>query len=58
MNILITGSAGFIGFHTSLKLIEKTKAKTLGVIIFLELAFLNGRSKLKNKLISLYSVST
>ena len=25
MNILITGSAGFIGFHTSLKLIEKKK---------------------------------
>ena len=44
--------------QASIKLIKKTKAKTLGVIILLELAFLNGRSKLKNKLISLYSVST
>ena len=42
----------------SLKLIKKTKAKTLGVIILLELAFLNGRSKMKDKLVSLYSVST
>ena len=44
--------------QASIKLIKKTKAKTLGVIILLELAFLNGRSKLKEKLVSLYSVST
>ena len=44
--------------QASIKLIKKTKAKTLGVIILLELAFLNGRSKLKDKLVSLYSVST
>ena len=44
--------------QASIKLIKKTKAKTLGVIIFLELAFLNGRSKLKDKIVSLYSVST
>ena len=30
MNILITGSAGFIGFHTSLKLIEK-KCQLFGI---------------------------
>ena len=44
--------------QASIKLIKKTKAKTLGVIILLELAFLNGRSKLKDKLVSLYRVST
>ena len=44
--------------QASLKLIKKTKAKTLGVIILLELAFLNGRSKMKDKLVSLYSVNT
>ena len=44
--------------QASIKLIKKTKAKTLGVIILLELAFLNGRSKMKDKLVSLYSVST
>ncbi len=31
MNILITGSAGFIGFHTSLKLIEKKKCQLFGI---------------------------
>ena len=30
MNILITGAVGFIGFHTSLKLLEK-KHKIIGV---------------------------
>ena len=44
--------------QASLKLIKKTKAKTLGVIILLELAFLKGRSKMKDKLVSLYSVNT
>ena len=44
--------------QASIKLIKKTKAKTLGVVILLELAFLNGRSKMKDKLVSLYSVST
>ena len=44
--------------QASLKLIKKTKVKTLGVIILLELAFLNGRSKMKDKLVSLYSVNT
>ena len=31
MNILITGSAGFIGLHTSLKLIEKKKCQLFGI---------------------------
>ena len=44
--------------QASIKLIKKTNANTLGIIILLELAFLNGRSKLKDKLVSLYSVST
>ena len=35
MNILITGSAGFIGFHTSLKLIEKKNVNYLGLIILI-----------------------
>jgi len=44
--------------QASIKLVERTKAKTMGVIILLELAFLNGRSKIKDKLVSLYSVNT
>jgi adenine phosphoribosyltransferase len=44
--------------QASLKLIKKTKAKTFGVIILLELAFLKGRSKMKDELVSLYSVNT
>jgi adenine phosphoribosyltransferase len=38
----------------SIKLVNKIKAKTQGVIVLLELAFLNGRSKMKDKLVSLY----
>ena len=44
--------------QASIKLVKRTKAKTMGVIILLELAFLNGRSKIKDKLVSLYSVNT
>ena len=38
----------------SIKLVKKIKAKTQGIIVLLELAFLNGRSKMKDKLVSLY----
>jgi adenine phosphoribosyltransferase len=38
----------------SIKHVNKIKAKTQGVIVLLELAFLNGRSKMKDKLVSLY----
>ena len=31
MNILVTGCAGFIGFHTSLKLIESQNNKVFGI---------------------------
>ena len=41
----------------SIKLIKKTKAKIKGVIVLLELDFLKGRSKFKEKLISLENVS-
>ena len=38
----------------SIRLVNKIKAITQGVIVLLELAFLNGRSKMKDKLVSLY----
>jgi len=41
----------------SIKLIKRSKAKIKGVIVLLELNFLKGRSKLKEKLISLETVS-
>jgi len=31
MKILVTGCAGFIGFHTSLKLIESQNNKIIGI---------------------------
>ena len=42
----------------SINLLKKSKANIKGVIVLLELSFLNGRSKLKEKLVSLESVST
>ena len=44
--------------RASMKLIEKTKAKIQGIVVLLELSFLNGRSKVTNKLISLNKVNT
>ena len=44
--------------RASMKLIKKTKAKIKGIVVLLELSFLGGRSKIKNKLISLYKVNT
>jgi len=41
-----------------MKLINKTKAKIKGIVVLLELSFLNGRSKIKPKLISLNKVNT
>ena len=41
----------------SIKLVKKSKALIKGVIVLLELDFLKGRSKLKEKLISLEIVS-
>jgi len=41
----------------SINLIKRSKAKIKGVIVLLELDFLNGRSKFKEKLISLENVS-
>lgn len=44
--------------RASMKLIKKTKAKIKGIVVLLELSFLGGRSKIKNKLISLNKVNT
>ena len=44
--------------RASMKLINKTKAKIKGIVVLLELSFLNGRSKIKPKLISLNKVNT
>jgi len=44
--------------RASMKLIEKTKAKIKGIVVLLELSFLNGRSKINDKLISLNKVNT
>ena len=44
--------------RASMKLIEKTKAKIQGIVVLLELSFLNGRSKVTHKLISLNKVNT
>tara|TARA_Y100000996_G_scaffold404276_1_gene378197 strand:+ start:1493 stop:2011 length:519 start_codon:yes stop_codon:yes gene_type:complete len=41
----------------SINLVKKSKAKIKGVIVLLELKFLNGRSKMPEKLISLESVN-
>ena len=41
----------------SINLIKRSKAKIKGVIVLLELDFLNGRSKFKEKLISLENVN-
>ncbi len=41
----------------SIKLIKRSKAEIKGVIVLLELDFLKGRSKLREKLISLENVS-
>ncbi len=44
--------------RASMKLIKKTKAKIKGIVVLLELNFLNGRSRIKQKLISLNVVNT
>ena len=44
--------------RASMKLINKTKAKIKGIVVLLELSFLNGRSKIKPKIISLNKVNT
>ncbi len=44
--------------QASIKLVKKIKANIQGVIVLLELAFLDGRSKMKDKLISLFRVNT
>lgn len=44
--------------QASIKLVKKIKANIHGVIVLLELAFLDGRSKMKDKLISLFRVNT
>ena len=41
-----------------IKLVKKVKVNIHGVIVLLELAFLDGRSKMKDKLISLFRVNT
>ena len=43
--------------QASIKLVKKIKANIHGVIVLLELAFLDGRSKMKDKLISLFKVN-
>ena len=43
--------------QASIKLVKKIKANIQGVIVLLELAFLDGRSKMKDKLISLFRVN-
>ena len=42
----------------SIKLVKKINANIYGVIVLLELAFLDGRSKMKDTLISLFRVNT
>ncbi len=42
----------------SIKLLKKSHAKIKGIIVLLELSFLNGRSKLNENLISLNKVNT
>ena len=44
--------------QASIKLVKKIKANIQGVIVLLELAFLDGRSKMKDTLISLFRVNT
>jgi len=44
--------------QASIKLVKKIKANIHGVIVLLELAFLDGRSKMKDTLISLFRVNT
>jgi len=44
--------------QASIKLVKKIKANIHGIIVLLELAFLDGRSKMKDKLISLFRVNT
>ena len=44
--------------RASMKLIKKTKARIKGIVVLLELNFLNGRSRIKQKLISLNVVNT
>ena len=43
--------------QASIKLVKKIKANIHGVIVLLELVFLDGRSKMKDKLISLFRVN-
>jgi len=44
--------------QASIKLVKKINANIYGVIVLLELAFLDGRSKMKDTLISLFRVNT
>ena len=44
--------------QASIKLVKKVKVNIHWVIVLLELAFLDGRSKMKDKLISLFRVNT
>ena len=45
------------GTMASINLIKRSKASIKGIIVLLELSFLNGRSKIKEKLISLEKVN-
>ena len=42
----------------SVNLVKRSKATITGIIVLLELSFLNGRSRIKEKLISLEKVNT
>ena len=42
----------------SINLVKRSKATITGIIVLLELSFLNGRSRIKEKLISLEKVNT
>ena len=42
----------------SIDLVKRSKATITGIIVLLELSFLNGRSRIKEKLISLEKVNT
>jgi adenine phosphoribosyltransferase len=53
-DILATGGT----INAAFKLIKKTNANLVGVLVLLELVFLNGRAKLKSKVQSISDVSS